>query len=172
MAEPFLGEIKILPYNFAPRGWAFCAGQILSIQQNTALFSLLGTQYGGNGINNFQLPNLQGAVAIHAGDGPGLTPYSNGESDGTENVTVLLSEMASHNHQAGCYNGVGDAYSGGNGIPAIDAGGNNLYTNSTNSSMQAAELSIAGDSEPHNNMQPFQVLNYCIALQGIFPSRN
>lgn len=172
MAEPFVAEIRIFPFNFAPRGWAFCAGQTLAIQQNAALFSLIGIYYGGNGTSNFQLPNLQGSVALHFGSGPGLSTYQIGEPTGSENVTVFTTEMASHTHAAGCYSGVGDSYSGGNAIPAIDAGGNNVYTNSTNSSMQAGELAEAGQTEPHNNMQPFQVLNYCIALQGIFPSRN
>ena len=165
MASPFLAEIRIFGFNFAPRGWATCAGQILPIQQNTALFALIGTFYGGNGINTFALPMGQG-------QGPGLSPYSVGQTGGSQTVTLLSNQMPAHNHGAGCYNNNGDSYSGSNAIPAVDAGGNNLYSTPSDSSMNPAQLTPAGGGQPHNNMQSYLTLTYCIALQGIFPARN
>ena len=172
MSQPFVGEIRIFGFNFPPRGWALCQGQILPISQNTALFSLLGTNYGGNGTSNFGLPDLQGRVALGAGQGNGLSDYVVGEYTGSENVTVLSNEMPLHAHAAQCFNGTGDSYAGTNAVPAIDAGGNNLYSAAAGSTMNAAELPSMGGNLPHNNMQPYIVMNYCIALQGIFPARN
>ncbi|HXK03321.1 MAG TPA: tail fiber protein [Verrucomicrobiae bacterium] len=173
MASPFLGEIRVFPYNFAPRGWAFCNGQILPISQNTALFSLLGTQYGGNGTSNFALPNLQGNVAIGQGSGPGLTPRTVGEVGGTQTVTLATTQMPAHNHLFACNSKNGNSYSPAGNIPAVDAGGNNLYSpGPPDSHMNAGHLPVQGSGLPHNNMQPYLTLSYCIAMQGIFPARN
>jgi microcystin-dependent protein len=149
-----------------------CQGQLMAISQNTALFSLIGTFYGGNGTSTFGLPDLRSRIPVHQGQGPGLSPYVVGEQTGTENVTLLTTELPAHNHGAGCFNGVGDSYSGSNAIPAKDAGGNNLYSAPSDQTMAANELSPAGSNLPHNNLQPYLALNYCIALLGIFPSRN
>lgn len=168
MAEPFIGEIKVVPYNFAPRGFAFCAGQLLSIAQNTALFSLLGTTYGGNGTTNFALPDLQGRAAIHAGTLAGGSSYVQGERAGSETVTLLNAQLPLHAHdpvvaQAG---GTSAADAAGH-VPA--SGGPDLYATASNATMLAKP---AGSGLPHENMAPFLVLNFVIALQGIFPARN
>ena len=172
MSTPFVAEIRIWALNFAPRGWAFCQGQILPISQNTALFSLIGTFYGGNGTNNFALPDMRGRVALHQGQGPGLSQYALGEVTGSETITLNLNQLAIHNHNAGCFNGVGDSYAAANAIPATDAGGNNLYSAPSDQSMNPNGMSLTGGNLAHNNVQPYLALNYCIALQGIFPSRN
>jgi microcystin-dependent protein len=171
--NPFVAEIRIFPFNFAPKGWAFCAGQILPLSQNTALFSLLGTTYGGDGKSTFALPNLQGSVPIHQGQGPGLSLYDLGESSGSQNVTLLLSEMPSHSHTVS-----GDAtplnakqVSPSGNVPGAPVG-QNLYGTSTNTTMNPQMLSVAGGSQPHNNMMPYLTLNFCIALQGVYPARN
>ena len=133
MSEPFVGEIRIFGFNFAPRGWALCAGQLLSISQNTALFSILGTNYGGNGTSNFGLPDMRGRIPLGSGQGPGLSPVAVGEQSGTESVTVVVSNMPVHRHGAGCASGDGDSYAGSGAVPARDAaGGNNVYTASSN----------------------------------------
>lgn len=168
MASPFLGEIKLVPYNFAPRGFAFCAGQILSIAQNTALFSLLGTTYGGNGTTTFALPDLQGRATIHAGTLAGGSNYTQGERSGSEVVTLLSTQLPSHTHdpveaEAG---GTSAADPGGR-APA--SGGPDLYASSSGATLVA---SVVGSSLPHENMAPFLVLNFVIALSGIFPARN
>jgi microcystin-dependent protein len=179
MAEPFLGQIMLVPYNFAPYGWAYCSGQLLPIAQNTALFSLLGTFYGGNGTSTFALPNLQGCVIVGQGQGPGLSPYEVGQTGGSTSVTLLENQLPSHNHNipasatAGHDSVPGLAYalgSGGRGSPPIYA---NLTTQEASpTTMSAAECGSTGGSEPHNNLMPYQVLSYVIALQGIFPSRS
>ncbi len=172
MSTPFLGEIRIFGFNFAPRGWALCSGQLLAISQNTALFSILGTTYGGNGTSNFALPDMRGRVALGSGQGPGLSVYALGEQSGVENVTLLVSEMPAHRHAAGCSSAVGDSYMGSGAVPATDAGGNNVYTGASNNTMNPSSLAIVGGSQPHNNLQPYMAMNYCIALQGVFPARN
>jgi microcystin-dependent protein len=180
MSEPFIGQIVLFPYNFAPRGWAFCNGQLLSIAQNTALFSLLGTTYGGDGRTTFALPDLRGRVPISAGQGPGLSDYSLGETGGAEDVTLITSEMPSHNHTAQVQlkgsnaNASTDLPSGA--VLARSARGN-IYAAAASlvdmsSSSAASTIGAAGGSQPHENRQPFLTLNYCIALEGIFPSRN
>jgi microcystin-dependent protein len=168
MADPFIAEVRIVPFNFAPRGWAFCDGQILPIAQNTALFSLLGTTYGGNGTSNFALPNLQGRAPSHPGQGPGLPPRTLGEQTGTESVVLLASEMPAHTHSAGVTtapasraNPVGGRF--GTTIDATYAAGASSATGGLHGP--------AGSSQPHDNMQPSLVLNFIIALQGIFPPR-
>jgi microcystin-dependent protein len=171
VANPFLGEIRLLPYNFAPQGWAFCNGQILPITQNTALFSLLGTTYGGNGTNNFALPDLRGRVPISSGQGPGLSEYLLGEVAGSENVTLTSNEMPTHIHQVVANNGPGTATRPAGAVPAR-TGTSNYAAAPDGTPMNAGMISSAGGSQPHQNLQPLLVLNFCIAMQGIFPSRN
>jgi microcystin-dependent protein len=181
MSQPFLAQIALFPYNFAPRGWAFCAGQILSISQNTALFSLLGTMYGGNGTSNFALPDLQGRVPISAGQGPGLSNYTQGEEGGLENVTLVSNQNGIHNHSLNATTDAGTtATASGNQLAQPQAGsvhtgftkGNMYSSTAPNTSLAPTAISFTGGNLPHNNIQPYQVLAYCIALQGIYPSRN
>jgi microcystin-dependent protein len=176
MSEPFLGEIRMFGGNFAPRGWAFCNGQILPIAQNTALFSLLGTTYGGNGQTTFALPDLRGRVPMHWGQGPGLTPRSLGETSGSENVTLLSNQMPAHTHSLTANNQQGDAFSpeGAVAAAAVDSSQQplNIYSSSANTTMSAQAIGAAGGSQPHSNMQPFQCVSFIIALEGIYPSRN
>jgi microcystin-dependent protein len=174
MSNPFVAEIRIFPFNFAPIGWAFCNGQLLSISQNTALFSLLGTTYGGDGKSNFALPNLQGRAPLQPGQGPGLSLYDLGEAGGEQQVTVLQSEMPSHQHFANCSNRDGAMPSPGGNVWG-DVGGRNVkvYATAAGSqvNMSGSCISFAGGNLPHNNMPPYLTLNYCIALQGVFPPR-
>jgi microcystin-dependent protein len=167
MAEPFLSEIRIMSFGFAPKGWALCNGQLLPINQNQALFSLLGTVYGGNGQTNFGLPNLQGNVPIHMGQ-----DFTLGQKGGEQAHTLSIPEMTAHFHIAQGYSQNGDQVSpGGNLVAQV----NGLYAgpNSANVvALAAATISNIGGSQAHLNMQPFLVLTFCIALQGIFPSRN
>ena len=160
--------------NFAPKGWALCNGQLLAISQNTALFSILGTFYGGNGTTNFALPNLQSRVPIHAGTGLGLTPYTIGEQTGTENVTLLSTQIPIHNHLVNASSNGGTQASPAGGLPAIESTGTSLnYVNAAaNSQMSASMIANAGGSQPHNNIQPVLCVNFIIALVGVFPSRN
>lgn len=172
MTNPYLGEIKLMPWNFAPRGWAFCAGQILSIQQNTALFSLLGTIYGGNGSTTFGLPDLRGRVPIHR-DQQGQ--YPQGDMEGEEQETLSLSEMPAHNHAF-----VGTSAASGSGAPngSTILGAPNQPTgayygpDTTPTPIAPTSVSPVGGNQPHQNMQPFLTMNYCIAINGIFPARN
>src|ERR1041385_7438088 len=175
MSDQFVAEIRIFPFNFAPKGWAFCDGQLLPISQNTALFSLLGTTYGGDGKSTFGLPNLQGCAPMQQGQGPGLSLRDLGETAGEQSVTLLQTEMPAHTH------GVLAASATDSGSPANCAWGSgqkgfsNVYATlppSPNVQMSPFGTSIAGGSLPHNNMMPFLGLNYCIALQGIFPPRS
>ena len=174
MSEPFVAQIQIFGFNFAPQGWALCNGQIMPISQNTALFSLLGTQYGGDGKSNFALPNLQSRVAIGQGNGPGLTPRVIGEQNGEEFVTVFANQIPGHTHPARCNNAVGASYDPANQLWSQDAGGNQEYGSTLSNSgvMSPNAVLPTGGGLPHNNMQPFLGLNFCIALQGIFPPRN
>lgn len=177
-SQPFLGEIMIFAGNFAPRGYAFCNGQQMSIAQNTALFSILGTTYGGNGQTTFGLPDLRGRVPIHSGNsqGPGLSPYVLGEQTGTESVTLLSTEIPVHSHSFGInvYNGPGNSGTAANNVLANEATGQTaIYSNqAANASMAGGTSGTAGGNQPHNNLQPVLALNFCIALEGIFPSRN
>ena len=166
MADPFLAEIRIFSFNFAPQGWAQCNGQLLPINQNQALFSLLGTMYGGDGQNNFALPNLRGRVPTHIGQG-----FFQGQAGGEQSHTLTISEMPTHTHQA-------IASTDG---PTVTPPTNNFWASNTgftpysptaNATMSPASLANSGGSQPHNNMSPYLVLNFGIALQGIFPSRN
>lgn len=170
MTNVFVGEIRLYGFNFAPRGMALCNGQLLSIAQNTALFSLLGTNYGGNGVTTFGLPDLRSRVAIHQGQGPGLSSYVIGEQAGTETVTLLQTEMPAHNHLHNASNSDATDSSPQGNVPAVIPSGG--YTATPNTQMNAQSIANAGGSQPHNNIQPFLTLNYCIALVGIYPSRN
>jgi microcystin-dependent protein len=167
MSGFYLGEIRMVGFNFAPRGWALCNGQIMSIAQNTALFALLGTTYGGNGQTTFGLPDLQGRVPMHWGNGPGLTPRVIGEVDGSENVTLLTPQMPQHNHGIG---GADDATTKNpsNAVSAFTSGP--AYNPTANLSMVPTGLS--GGNQPHDNMQPSLAVTFVIAITGIFPSRN
>ena len=177
MSNPFVAEIRIFAGNFARTGWALCNGQLLPISQNTALFSLLGTTYGGNGTSNFALPNLQGAAPLNFGQGPGLSLYDLGKTGGETAVTLLQSGIPSHTHNAQCSAAAGTANNPANNCWATAQVGRqaeNKYSATTGSSplMSSNAISVAGSSLPHNNMPPYLTLNFCIALQGIFPSRS
>lgn len=179
MAEPFIGQIIMFGGNFAIRGYAFCSGQLLAIAQNTALFSILGTTYGGNGQTTFALPDLRGRVPIHFGQGPGLSPYDLGQQAGSENVTLLSNQMPQHNHLINASEGNGSAQAPGSGFLAagiVPSQGNaavsNYRTSSDGTTLNASSVSLAGGNQPHPNLQPYLCLNFLIALEGIFPSRN
>jgi len=173
MADPFLGEIRTFAGNFAPQGWALCQGQILPIAQNTALFSLLGTTYGGDGQTTFALPNLAGRIPIHQGNGPGLSPRPLGSAGGTETVTLSIGQMPGHNHAALGADSGADRLSPAASFWSTDPGGNTGgYSNVAGSQMASTALGTAGNGQAHANLQPFLVLNYIIALEGIFPPRN
>ena len=171
MTDQFVAEIRIFPFNFAPSGWAFCDGQLLPISQNTALFSLLGTTYGGDGKSTFALPNLQGSVPLQPGLGQGLSERFLGEMGGVESVTLLHSEIPVHSHafsvsgQLGLENHPqGQKFAAGDGV--------NMHAPAANLNiMSLSALALAGGGLPHNNMQPYLTLNFCIAMQGVFPSR-
>jgi microcystin-dependent protein len=172
MADPFVAEIRIFPFTFAPRGRAFCNGQILPISQNTALFSLLGTFYGGNGQSTFALPNLQGSAPVAQGQGNGLSLYDLGQQGGSEFVTLLESEMPLHIHTMSGRNAISDSPIPTNNTLALYA--NAYQTNTTQNLVQMAFQSLppAGGSLPHNNMMPYLTLNFNIAMQGVFPPRS
>ena len=173
MADPFVAEIRIFSFNFAPTGWAFCNGQLLPISQNTALFSLLGTTYGGDGKSTFALPNLQGRAPMQPGQGTGLSLYDLGETGGSETVTLLQSEMPAHSHALMANNTAANIkLPGPNAVLARSTGGAAYNTSIGGLQPMAPEaLALAGQSQPHNNMMPYLTLNFCIALQGIFPPR-
>jgi microcystin-dependent protein len=171
MADPFVAEIRMFGFNFAPNGWATCDGQFVPIQQNTALFSLLGTNFGGNGTSTFGLPNLQGSAPLHWGQGPGLSDYVVGETTGIGSVTLLTTEMPSHQHAVQANGRLAESVSP-NG-QNLARGESSAYTNATpNTSLSPLGMSNVGGSQPHNNLQPYLVVNFCIALQGIFPPRS
>ncbi len=172
MAEPYIGQIIMAGFNFAPRNYAFCDGRLIGIAQNSALFSLLGTTYGGNGSTTFAIPDLRSRVSVHQGQGPGLQSYLIGEAIGSENVTLLSSNMPSHNHIANASTAGGQENPSGN-FPGTDTSvGALFYKTSPDVTMNPQMVGIAGGSQPHNNMQPYLTINFCIALYGIFPSRN
>lgn len=190
MSTQYLAQIDLFSFNFAPKGWAMCNGQLLPIAQNTALFSLLGTTYGGNGTTTFALPDLRGRVPISFGQGAGLSNYALGEVGGSDSVTLALTEMPAHTHTidasgvtatAKCKNGAGNQQTPVGNVPAIDAAGQSpIYSNvAPDANMRAGAVTLGGSAtaantgggQPHDNHQPYLVMNYCIALQGIFPSR-
>jgi microcystin-dependent protein len=174
MSDPFVAEIRIFAGNFAPTGWALCNGQLLPISQNTALFSLVGTTYGGDGKSTFGLPNLQGSAPMFWGQGPGLTDRVIGESGGEQSVTLLSGEMPAHNHALMASTGPASSRAPADAALARSRNGNAYQTtvNQNVASMSAQAVSPAGGSLPHNNMQPFLVLTFIIAMQGIFPPRS
>ena len=174
MADPFVAEIRIFPFNFAPKGWAFCNGQLLPISQNTALFSLLGTTYGGDGKSTFALPYLQGSAALHPGQGQGLSLYDLGQTGGSETVTLLQSEMPAHTHAVNSLTALSTTATptsgttlgrsvNGTAYGALDGAGTQMFGPQT--------LTPAGGGLPHNNMMPYLTLSVCIAMQGVFPAR-
>jgi microcystin-dependent protein len=179
MSSPFVCEIRIFPFNFAPTGWAFCDGQLLVLSQNTAVFSLLGTFYGGDGKTTFALPNLQGMGAMHTTQYSGGGPFGDfplGSTSGTDYVTLLTSEMPVHTHtvQADANHNNANAFSPNGAVP-VNANPTNTFSVSTTPQlglMNPAMVSVAGGSLPHNNLMPYLVLTYCIALQGIYPPRS
>jgi microcystin-dependent protein len=168
MADPFVAEIRIFPFTFPPKGWAFCNGQLIPISQNTALFALLGTTYGGDGKSTFALPDLQGSAAMHPGQGSGLSLRDLGQIGGAESVTLLQSEMPVHNHVVNTSNDDGNNT---NPTNRYFGRGNALYGTGPLGQLAPQVLAPAGGSLPHNNMQPYLTLNFNIALQGVFPQR-
>jgi len=170
--DPFVAEIRIFPFNFAPKGWAFCDGQLLPLSQNTALFSLLGTTYGGDGKSNFALPDMQGNAPMHPGQGPGLSLHDLGETGGSDTVSLLQSEIPSHAHTARASS---DPSTVQDPSPvrswARSQPGFAYIAGNPNVSMAGEALAPAGGDQPHNNLQPYLTLNFCIALQGVFPPR-
>ena len=171
MADPFVAEIRIFPFNFAPTGWAWCDGQLLPLSQNTALFSLLGTTYGGNGQTTFALPNLQGSAPMHPGQGPGLSLHDLGETGGSETVTLLTSEMPAHVHAAKASQADGIERTPGGQLPATGIAVGQYATPGPLTAMSPNALTPAGGDQPHNNLMPYLAFYFCIALQGVFPPR-
>jgi microcystin-dependent protein len=175
--EPLLAEIRMFAGNFAPRGWAFCDGSILSISQNTALFSLLGTTYGGNGQTTFALPDLRGRLPMHPGQGPGLSPRNLGEQGGVESVTLISTQMPAHTHAVNASGQQGDGVVPDGAVWAVSVDPNsgaplNNYGATPTTTMSPQALGVAGGNQPHSNVQPFLCVNFIIALEGIYPSRN
>ena len=180
MAEAFLGEIRMVGWNFAANGWALCNGQLMSISQNSALFSLLGTTYGGDGVTTFALPNLQGRVPIHQGTGLGLSPYTIGQVSGDESIKLLPNQMPAHSHLMGVSNlpgaladptnailGQGNSGAGRSPVPV-----SNYVSTAATGTLAPTAIASSGNNESHSNIQPFLCINFIIALNGIFPSRN
>jgi len=179
MSDQFVAEIRIFPFNFAPTGWATCDGQLMPISQNTALFSLLGTNYGGDGKSTFALPNLQGSAAMHPGQGQGLSLRDLGEVGGSDNVTLLTSEIPFHTHSAQVSTATATVGTPTGNVPAriayntgTQSGSGVAYSaNAPTVQMAPQALAASGSSLPHNNLQPYLVLTFCIAMQGIYPAR-
>jgi microcystin-dependent protein len=173
VSAPFVAEIRIVGFNFPPVGWAYCNGQLLPISQNTALFALLGTFYGGDGKSTFALPNMQGNVAMFWGQSPGTSNYDLGQMGGSPSVTLIQSEMPVHTHNITANIGLATLAVGNTNLSYARASGGNAYKGAPgNVPLNPTSISIAGGSLPHNNMQPYLALNYVIALQGVFPARN
>lgn len=179
MDNAFIGQITLFAGNFAPRGWALCQGQLLSISTNTALFSILGTTYGGDGRVTFGLPDLRGRVPVGQGQGPGLSPWVLGDSEGVESVSLIASEMPAHNHNVQVSSGQANSNTANNNYLAVTNGtfagdpvNVNTYNGTPNAVLGPGSISIAGGSQPHENVQPSLCLNYIICIEGYFPSRN
>ena len=174
MSSPFIAEIRIFPFNFAPKGWAQCNGQLIPISQNTALFSLIGTYYGGNGTTNFALPNLQGSSAMHWGQSPGGSPYTIGQAGGRQYTTLLDSQMPQHTHSLQATARIADLSSPSSQNALARSTPAYIYKQPAGASptqLAPGTVTVAGNGQPHNNMQPYLTLNFCIALQGIYPTR-
>jgi microcystin-dependent protein len=175
MSDPFVAEIRIFPFNFPPKGWAFCNGQLMPISQNTALFSLLGTTYGGDGKSTFALPDMQGNVPMQPGQGQGLSLRDLGEMSGVETITLLVSEIPLHTHTANTHNiDFADTQNPSPNASLAKSNQGNAYQTVVNANLTMLafqSLTPAGGGLPHNNMQPYLTLNFCIALQGVFPAR-
>jgi microcystin-dependent protein len=171
MADPFVAEIRIFPFNFAPKGWAWCNGQLLPLSQNTALFSLLGTTYGGDGKSNFALPDLQGNAPMHPGQGPGLSLHDLGERGGSETVTLLESEIPAHSHAVSASQADGTNQTPAGEKLATGIGIGQYAAPGALTPLSQSALTPTGGSQPHNNMQPYLTLYFNIALQGVFPPR-
>ncbi len=173
MSEPFIAEIRIFPFTFAPRGWAFCNGQVLPIAQNTALFSLIGTTYGGDGRTTLGLPNLMARAPMHPGRGPGLTQRRLGETGGTSTVTLTEAQVPAHSHalKANLID-LGDTSVPGTGVTFAQSAGGGLYQASSDTQLAAGALASKGAGQAHNNLQPYLTVNFCIALTGLYPSRS
>ncbi|WP_027890999.1 phage tail protein [Calidithermus chliarophilus] len=171
MSDPFIAEIRIVGFQFAPRGWARCDGQLLPINQNTLLFSLLGTTYGGNGRTTFALPDLRGRAPVQPGQGPGLSNRTLGQSGGSQTVTLLQTQIPAHNHALRAVNDLADSSNPGGSL-ARAAGVQPYGTGSPNAVLAPQSVGAAGGSQPHNNLQPYLMLNFVIALQGVFPQRS
>jgi microcystin-dependent protein len=170
-AQPFIGEIFSSAFNFAPAGYLFCDGSLLPISQFTALFSLLGTTYGGDGRQTFGLPDLRGRVPMMFGQSPGTSPYNLGDRGGVEGVTLDIGQMPAHNHQLNASSANGNSTSPANRLPAKSSQADKIYGTASDGPMNGNAMSMAGGNQPHENRQPFLALNYYIAIQGIFPSR-
>jgi microcystin-dependent protein len=174
MADPFVAEIRIFPFNFAPKGWAWCDGQLLPLSQNTALFSLLGTTYGGNGKSNFALPDLQGRAPMHPGQGPGLSLHDLGETGGSDTVSLLESEIPTHSHGLRAYSDFADLQAPAPNRALAFSQNALAYQTVTNQqvvTMSPNALAPIGGDQPHNNLQPYLTFYFCIAMQGVFPPR-
>ena len=172
MSEPFVGEIRMFAGNFAPRGWAFCDGQLLSVAQNDALFSLLGTIYGGDGRTTFGLPDVRGRIPIHAGSGPGLSPRRLGSKAGAENVTLIVNQLPSHTHTMQASSDNADDSLPQGDVLATATGGDLYVSENPDLNMNSAAITGVGGSRSHTNLQPFLCIHFIIALVGIYPSRN
>ena len=171
VSEPFVGEIRMFGFNFPPQGWAFCDGQLLSISQNAALFSLLGTIYGGDGVSNFALPDLRSRVPVSLGQGEGLSSYAEGQAGGTETVTLGPAQMPAHTHAVSASSSPAASERPAGRVLARSPDHSYIPEPDTDTVMNAKMIGEAGNSQPHENIQPYLVLNFCIALQGVFPAR-
>lgn len=172
MSEPFVGEVRMFAGNFAPRGWALCDGQLMAVSQNDALFSLLGTIYGGDGRTTFGLPDMRGRIPIHAGTGPGLSPRRLGAKGGAENVTLTANQLPSHNHSISASNNLGESNLPTDNVPARSQEAPLYTTYAAAEAMANNMVTSVGGSRSHTNVMPYLCINYIIALFGIYPSRN
>jgi microcystin-dependent protein len=172
MTEPFIGEIRLFPYMFAPRGWALCSGQLMSISQHTALFSLIGTIYGGDGRTNFALPDLRGRVAVSSGQGPGLSAYVVGETGGVESVSLDESQMPAHRHEMRVHGGTSNSDKPNERFLGRTSEGTTYSDTANAKALTPGAIRRSGGGQPHENRPPHLTLNYCIALEGIFPARD
>ena len=172
MSNPFLGEIRMAGFNFAPRGWAFCAGQLLAISQNDALYALVGTTFGGDGVNTFGMPDLRGRLPINQGQGPGLSPYVLGQKAGTESVTLTTAQIPAHSHVITAASSGARSANPSNNL--LGSGEADIYNHDGANAVALSPNAIAqsGGSQPHDNLQPYLCINFIIALEGVFPSRN